>query len=132
MKALVPVLIICALAVASGFTVSDVREEAKPKGRYAGLEAHETHASASLLGQFRTSVSGWLWLRTDLYLHNGVAMRPLTDQEIASGRTGVGSSDNHGVTSTTIPKSSPSSPARIKTSEASSATSSVPPVPTKT
>jgi len=95
MKALVPVLIICALAVASGFTVSDVREEVKPKGRYAGLEAHETHASASLLGQFRTSVSGWLWLRTDLYLHNGVAMRPLTDQEIAAGRTGVGSSDNH-------------------------------------
>lgn len=91
---LLPVVTICALAVASGFTVSDVTPEVKPKGRYAGLDAHETHASASLLGQFRTSLSGWLWVRADLYLHNGVIMRPLSEAELMQGRKGVGSSDN--------------------------------------
>lgn len=87
MKAWVPILGVCGLAVASGFTVTDVRDQVQPKGRYSGLEAHETHASASLLGQFRTSISGWLWVRTDLYLHNGVVMRPLTEQEVAAGRS---------------------------------------------
>lgn len=59
----------------------------------AGLDAHETNAGASVLGQFRTSFTGWLWLRTDLYLHNGVEMRPLSEEEVLAGRKGVGSSD---------------------------------------
>lgn len=88
------ILCVCAAAALSGFTVSGVREEVNPKGKYSGLEAHETHASASLLGQFRTNISAWLWLRTDLYLHNGVSMRPLTERELDMGRVGVGSSDN--------------------------------------
>lgn len=58
-----------------------------------GLNAHETHASASLLGQFRTNVSSWLWLRTDLYLHNGVEMRPLTEAEKRAGKAGVGNGE---------------------------------------
>ncbi len=94
MKVWLPITIICALAAVSGFTVTDVKDQVHPKGRYSGLDAHETHASASLLGQFRTNISGWLWVRADLYLHNGVTMRPLSEQELLNGRKGVGSSDN--------------------------------------
>jgi hypothetical protein len=47
------------------------------------LNAHEQHASASLFGQFRSSVTSWLWLRTDLYLHNGVEMRKRRGREAA-------------------------------------------------
>jgi hypothetical protein len=51
------------------------------------LDAHEDSATASLVGQFRTSVSSWLWLRADLYLHNGVEMRPISEQEKKHGVT---------------------------------------------
>lgn len=67
--------------------------EMNPHVSVAGLEAHETHASSSLLGQFRTNTSAWLWLRTDLYLHNGVQMRPLTDSELKN-HEGSSSTDN--------------------------------------
>lgn len=78
-----------------GLGTTQLKEVVHPPVKPAGLDAHETHASSSLLGQFRTSVSSWLWLRTDLYLHNGVEMRHLTQQELDRGKTGVGSSDNH-------------------------------------
>lgn len=84
---------LCALGIAAGWQAIGLRDEVNPPARVAGLEASETHASASLLGQFRTSTSSWLWLRTDLYLHNGVEMRPLTEMEQRGGRKGVGSSD---------------------------------------
>lgn len=76
--------------VGSGMWVGTVREEVNPPVPPTGLDAHESHASASLLGQFRTSISSWLWLRTDLYLHNGVEMRPLSDEEKRAGKAGVG------------------------------------------
>ena len=60
----IPVFCTVGLAVLGGYKAIDVKPEVEPKGRVAGLNAHETHASASLLGQFRTSVSGWLWVRT--------------------------------------------------------------------
>lgn len=94
MKTPLIVAVCCALAFGSGYIADGARDEVRPKGRYSGLEAHETSAGASLLGQFRTSVSGWLWVRTDLYLHNGVAMRPLSERELEAGRVGVGSKDN--------------------------------------
>lgn len=81
-------------AVASGSFVGALSAEVNPPFRPAGLEAHDSHASASLLGQFRTTLSGWLFLRADLYLHNGVEMRPLTSGEVRAGRTGVGGSDD--------------------------------------
>jgi len=69
-----------------GYAVTDLHRIVNPPASdMAGLQAHETHASASLLGQFRTSVSSWLWLRTDLYLHNGVEMRQMTEDEKNSG-----------------------------------------------
>ena len=106
MKNWVLPIAICGLAGISGFTVSNTQDEVHPKGQYTGLEAHETHASASLLGQFRTSITGWLWVRTDLYLHNGVVMRPLTDQESSAGHKGVGTTDtelNEGAVVTVVP-----------------------------
>ena len=86
--------VIAIAAIGLGGNTDDVRNVVKPKGQVKGLNAHETHASASLLGQFRTSTTGWLWVRTDLYLHNGVQMRPLSEAELKAGQKGVGSSDN--------------------------------------
>jgi len=84
--------------VGAGLCVNDsagqLRREVNPPVRDTGLDAHETHAAATLLGQFRTSISSWLWLRTDLYLHNGVQMRPLSDAEVRAGVKGLGSHDN--------------------------------------
>lgn len=85
--------VLCAVGIAAGWQAIGLKDVVNPPTRVAGLEAHETHASASLLGQFRTSASSWLWLRTDLYLHNGVEMRPLSEAEQRAGRKGVGSSD---------------------------------------
>ena len=64
-----------------------------PSIRPVGLEAQDSHAAASLIGQFRTSASSSMFLRADLYLHNGVEMRPLSDSEKSAGRRGVGTSD---------------------------------------
>lgn len=86
---------LCGLAIATGWTAGDWHSVLATSGRPAGLDAHESHASASLLGQFRTSFSGWLWLRTDLYLHNGVEMRRLSEQELADDHAGSSSTDNH-------------------------------------
>lgn len=79
---------------AGGWVVRDIDPIVHPPVPPAGLDAHESNAAVSLIGQFRTSVASWLWVRTDLYLHNGVEMRPLTQKEIENGQTGVGSSDN--------------------------------------
>lgn len=81
---------------ASGTIVSNLGPEFQTPKEASGLNAHETHAAASLLGQFRTSASSFLWLRTDLYVHNGVEMRPLSDEELAAGERGVGGKkDDH-------------------------------------
>lgn len=85
----------CALALATGWAATDWQDTVAPSGRPPGLDAHESHASASLLGQFRTSFSGWLWLRTDLYLHNGVEMRHLSEEEMEHSHPGSSSVDNH-------------------------------------
>lgn len=77
-------------AVALGSQIGSVSSIVNPPKRATGLEAQETHAAASLLGQFRTSFSSMLYLRTDLYLHGGVEMRPLSKQEMESGKKGVG------------------------------------------
>ncbi len=68
-----------------GRLVDRVSPITNPPVRQSGLDAHDGSASASLLGQFRTNASAWLWVRTDLYLHNGVHMRPITDGERKQG-----------------------------------------------
>lgn len=64
-----------------------------PKRGSQEARHHEDQAGVSLLGQFRTTVNSWLWLRTDLYLHNGVEMRKLTDAEIRAGVHGAHNED---------------------------------------
>lgn len=78
----------------AGFVAKPIDAELHQPVRDSGLDIHETHAGASLLGQFRTNFTSWLWLRTDLYLHNGVEMRRLSNPELASGKKGVGG-DEH-------------------------------------
>ncbi|MCA1947823.1 MAG: tetratricopeptide repeat protein [Armatimonadetes bacterium] len=73
-------------ALGVGWRLPELRPVVNPPQSSSTLDAHETSATASLVGQFRTSLSSWLWLRTDLYLHNGVQMRRMTREEIASGR----------------------------------------------
>lgn len=76
----------------SGLTVRDLEPQIVPPVPPPTIDA-EDNGAASLLGQFRTSASGWLWLRADLYLHNGVEMRRLTSVEERAGRQGVGSAE---------------------------------------
>lgn len=77
-------------AVAFGTQTDRIKGIVNPPQRIVGLEAQDTHAAVSLLGQFRTSLSSFLFLRADLYLHGGVEMRPLSESEIKAGRLGVG------------------------------------------
>jgi hypothetical protein len=86
--------LVLTMLMVAGILAASVRDEVNSPVPPQGLDAHETHAAASLLGQFRTSASSWLWLRTDLYLHNGVEMRPLSDEEKAAGHKGVGGHDD--------------------------------------
>jgi len=78
---------------ASGYLSGSLKSQTEAPETAEGLEAHHKAAGASVLGQFRTSITGWLWVRTDLYLHNGVEMRMLTESEKRQGKRGVGSSD---------------------------------------
>lgn len=94
----------------AGYLVQNLDKEIHPPQPPPGLDAHESNAASSLLGQFRTSMSSWLWLRTDLYLHNGVVMRPMTDAEKKRGESSSSAKDdghghlyNEGSVTTVIP-----------------------------
>ncbi len=76
-------------AVMCGTQANRIGPIVNPPVRIVGLQAQDTHAAASLLGQFRTSFSALLYLRADLYVHGGVEMRPLTKEEEKRGRTGA-------------------------------------------
>ncbi|HTQ09137.1 MAG TPA: hypothetical protein VMI31_03615 [Fimbriimonadaceae bacterium] len=80
-------LLISVLGGAGAFSLNagNVTPIVNPPVRVSGLDAHDGSAAASLLGQFRTNISAWLWVHTDLYLHNGVHMRPITDAERKAG-----------------------------------------------
>lgn len=79
---------------AAGIGVQDLGPLVSPQAAPSALDVHETYASATLLGQFRTTMSSWLWLRTDLYLHNGVEMRQMTDAEKKGGASSESPSDD--------------------------------------
>src|SRR5579871_1034785 len=76
-----------ALIVCAGLKAQDVRPIVNPPIRDETLDVGENSSTASLVGQFRTTASAWLWLRADLYLHNGVEMRPVSQDELKNGRT---------------------------------------------
>lgn len=73
-------------AISFGVYGQKITPIVNPPVRIVGLEAQDSHAAASLLGQFRTSVSAFLYLRSDLYVHGGVEMRPMTKDEERRGR----------------------------------------------
>ncbi|HVT13441.1 MAG TPA: tetratricopeptide repeat protein [Fimbriimonadaceae bacterium] len=73
------------MIVCAGLKVQDVRPIVNPPIRDENLDVGENNASVSLMGQFRSTASAWLWLRADLYLHNGVEMRPISDEELNRG-----------------------------------------------
>lgn len=93
MRPAAPCIAAFAAVAVTGMNLGAVHSEVHPPVRPSNLDASDTHASVSLLGQFRTSVSSWLWVRTDLYLHNGVEMRPLSEAEVKAGVKGVGGSE---------------------------------------
>jgi len=68
-----------------GWQSPNISPITNPTTRVSGLNAHDESASGSLLGEFRTNTSAWLWLHADLYLHNGVTMRPITSAEEKAG-----------------------------------------------
>lgn len=74
--------------VATGFIGSALGKSAAPhvEVRGAGMTPQmqtrmEESAAASLFGQFRSSAADFLWLKVDKYLHNGIELRGLTEQE---------------------------------------------------
>lgn len=87
-----PAVALIAMAVC-GYAVSSLQPIVNVAPNEESPELGEDHASASLLGQFRTSVSSWLWLRTDLYLHNGTELREMTDAEKHAGFSSERGSD---------------------------------------
>ena len=87
MSRFVPWAVIAA-AVGAGAAATGFRDEVNPSIQGAGLEAGEQAAGASLLGQFRSSASSSLYQRTDLYLHGGVELRPMTEGEKQAGKVG--------------------------------------------
>ncbi|MES2463048.1 MAG: hypothetical protein V4671_20880 [Armatimonadota bacterium] len=76
-------------------------------------EKIEKSASASLFGQFRSSMADFLWLKVDKYTHGGVDLRGLTEQEqqdsrrdqVASGDGGKenGNREHRGDETTVVP-----------------------------
>jgi len=70
-----------------GWQVQRVKPIVNPTIRDENIDVGEDSSTVSLLGQFRTTASAWLWLRADSYLHNGVEMRPLSETEAKKGIT---------------------------------------------
>lgn len=45
------------------------------------ITLYDRDALVSVMGEFRGSVAGYLWLKTDEYTHGGVRLRPMTERE---------------------------------------------------
>ncbi|MBC7807803.1 MAG: hypothetical protein H7145_16845 [Akkermansiaceae bacterium] len=82
------IVTIVGAVILTGFAGSVLAKSTAPlvEVRSAGMspqmqERLEESASTSLFGQFRSSAADFLWLKVDKYLHNGVELRGLTEQE---------------------------------------------------
>ncbi len=42
---------------------------------------YDRHAMVSVIGELRSSLAGYLWVKTDEYTHGGVQLRPMTERE---------------------------------------------------
>ena len=73
---------------AVGWSSTDVMSIANPRIR----RVQTSQGDSSIAGQFQTSASGWLWNYTEVYLHNGVKFRKLSEREkqaVANGDKNV-------------------------------------------
>lgn len=77
---------------AMGWSASDVSPITSPPIR----RVQTNQGDSSLAGQFQTSISGWLWSYTEVYLHNGIKLRRMSEQEKA--QAGLNDGRNHGTT----------------------------------
>jgi hypothetical protein len=49
------------------------------------ITLYERQAMISVMGEFRSSLAGYLWAKTDEYTHGGVRLRPMTEREKREG-----------------------------------------------
>ncbi len=73
-----------------GWSTSGVSSITNPKVRRERSDL----GNSTVAGQFQTSASGFLWTYTEEYLHNGIKMRRLSDQE--KKELGLDVSQTHG------------------------------------
>lgn len=88
----------------TGFLGSAVASRTEPviEVRGAGMtpkmqERVDKSATASLFGQFRSSIADFLWLKVDKYMHNGVELRGLTETEEKKADTVLAKTDEKDV-----------------------------------
>lgn len=73
-----------------GWSTSEVAPIANPPLRRVRTDLGDS----SMAGQFQTSASGWLWVYTEEYLHNGIKLRRMTEAE--KKEAGYNDGRNHG------------------------------------
>ncbi len=98
-----------ALAVFAGSFSSKARPALGIHKQFSSEELREANESIpmTLLGQFRTNLDAYLWLKTADYLHGGIVYRSLSEAEYARGgrevESNVGGFAAHGDGPTLIP-----------------------------
>lgn len=102
-------VLICALL--SGVTIRHVMPLTTENATTSqSMDAYNNNASVSLIGEFRSSISGYLWDKSEEYLHSGVRLRTLTKNEAIAGSANLASSsdglEQHHNETSVIPNSS--------------------------
>jgi hypothetical protein len=75
-----------------GWSTSEVSAITSPKIRRVQTD----QGDSSVIGQFQTSSSGWLWAYTEEYLHNGIKLRRMSEKEKKEFK--LDSGRNYGIT----------------------------------
>ncbi|MBC8064041.1 MAG: hypothetical protein H7Y17_04375 [Chlorobia bacterium] len=65
------------LMAAIGWSTTEVSPITNPRIRRVQTD----QGDASITGQFQTSVSAWLWNYTEVYFHNGIKLRRMSESE---------------------------------------------------
>jgi hypothetical protein len=74
-----------------GWSTTEVSPITNPRLRRIQTD----QGDSSLAGQFQTSASGWLWNYTEVYLHNGINLRRMTEAE--KKQYNLDDGKNHGI-----------------------------------
>jgi len=76
-----------ALAVFAGYLSAWLRPAITTAEQFSSADIREANESIpmTLLGEFRTNLDAYLWLKTEEYLHGGITYRPYTEAEKSSG-----------------------------------------------